>query len=151
MSGQEITEDQELPPDEVLWEGFVSCRLSPQQWTHLAHVRIGFLHLRQDRFDIALEKIRSRIQQLNSAHGTPEAIDRGYHETITRAFLQLIAGAMAEHAVGSSLDFCHSNPGLMTKTVLLDYYSRERIMSAEAKAGFVEPDLKPLPGLVDLE
>jgi hypothetical protein len=38
-----------------------------------------------------------------------------------------------------------ANPHLCAKTLLRLYYTRDRILTAEARAGFVEPDLAPLP------
>ena len=35
--------------------------------------------------------MRAGILRLNAAHGTPNSDTRGYHETITRAYLVLLA------------------------------------------------------------
>lgn len=131
--------------DRELWDAFVAATLPPKAWTHRTHVRIGYLHIIRYPFAEALDHIRSRIQRLNAAHGTPEAIDRGYHETITCAFLRLIAAVAAEANGVDSDGFCEQHPKLLDKRLLLRFYSRERIMSAEAKGAFVEPDLQSLP------
>ncbi len=47
----------------------------------------------------------------------------------------------------SSREFCEAHPELPTKSLLREYYSRERIMTWKAKREFVEPDLRPLPKL----
>ena len=98
----------------------------------------------------ALPLVRARIQALNAAHGTPETIARGYHETITAAYLRLIAAALADdRAVGETSDDSHAflarHPKLAVRERLLDYYSRERLFSPEAKRGFAQPDRQPLP------
>ncbi|MCA9032571.1 MAG: hypothetical protein KDA66_17270 [Planctomycetaceae bacterium] len=136
-------------PDKELWDAFQSASISEEQWTHRAHVRVGYLFVSRYRFTEALTRMRDGIQALNQALGTPEAIDRGYHETITRAFLHLIAAAKANWTGESSSEFCDAHPELMTKRVLLDYYSRDYMMSAEAKAEFVTPDIQQLPELRD--
>jgi hypothetical protein len=41
--------------------------------------------------------------------------------------------------------FLDQQSQLLSKRALLLFYSRDRLMSAEAKARFVEPDLAPLP------
>lgn len=135
--------------DEELWNQFLDARLSREDWTHRAHVRIGFLHVSKHPFAESLELIRTRIQQLNEAHGTPETPDRGYHETITYAFLRLIAYAAQHESHINSDAFCESHPELLDRRVLLHYYSRDRIMSMQAKSAFVEPDVKLLPDLHD--
>jgi|GEM_PF-2991753 hypothetical protein len=45
----------------------------------------------------------------------------------------------------SSAEFCAAHPELLDKLLLRRFYSRERIMTLQAKAEFVEPDLTPLP------
>jgi hypothetical protein len=44
--------------------------------------------------------------------------------------------------------FCEAHPELLSKYVLQTFYSRERLMTMEAKADFVEPELRPLPDVV---
>ncbi|MCA8993879.1 MAG: hypothetical protein KDA88_17975 [Planctomycetaceae bacterium] len=135
--------------DKKLWDAFLAASISEEQWTHRAHVRVGYLFVSRYGFTEALTRMRDGIQALNRALGTPEAIDRGYHETITRAFLHLISAAKANWTGESSNGFCDAHPELMAKRVLLDYYSRDCIMSAEAKAEFVDPDIQPLPELAE--
>lgn len=117
-----------------------------EQWTHRAHLRVAFLYLRRYGLDEAVTRMRSGIQRFNAASQTPEAVDRGYHETITQAWLHLIWADMpAADPDQSSVEFVDARPDLGEKRVLLQHYSRERIMSWEAKHQFVEPDLAPLP------
>lgn len=90
--------------------------------------------------------MRASIQRFNTATQTPEAIDRGYHETVTQAWLRLIAAALAsDSAPRTSKAFLDAHLELGEKRVLRQFYSRERLMAREAKRGFVEPDLAPLP------
>ncbi len=131
--------------DRELWDSFVDASVSPDDWNHEAHVRIAYLHLRQFSFEEALELVRTRIQRLNESHGTPESLERGYHETITQAFMRLIASAIIDAEPCNSREFCEQHPRLLQKRVLLDYYSRERIVSFKAKHTFVSPDLKQFP------
>lgn len=92
--------------------------------------------------------MRRGIQAYNKATDTPESIDRGYHETITQAFMRLVYAAHRRTGpYPSSEKFCDAHPELLSKYVLQTFYSRERLMTAEAKAGFIEPDLRPLPSV----
>jgi hypothetical protein len=116
------------------------------EWTHRAHVRVAWLFLTRFPVDAAIERVRSGIQAYNTAHNVPEALERGYHETITVAFMRLIDARRNHEATATSFDaFCSAHPDLLDKRVLLQFYSRERITSAEAKRTFIEPDLCPLP------
>ena len=129
---------------------FENCLLPFEEWTHRAHVRVAYLYCCQGDLKSATDRMRVAIKAYNKATGTPEALDRGYHETITRAFMTLVFAANVDTGPhGSSDDFCETHPELMTKQALLRYYSREGIMSWDAKAKFIEPDLCPLPRIVE--
>lgn len=132
--------------DTTLLREFETCSLPLAEWTHRAHLRVAYLYVRRFGADEAITQMRAGIQRFNAAHQIPEAIDRGYHETVTQTWLRLIAAAVAaETSVLPSEEFLDAHPALGVKRVLLQYYSRERIMSWEAKREFVAPDLAPLP------
>lgn len=127
--------------------GFEACTIPHAAWTHRAHIRMAYLVLRRDGFEQGLDAVREGIGRLNASQGTPEAIDRGYHETITRAWLRLVDSAMRHHGPEADFEaFAGQHPHLLNRTLLRLFYSRARIMSWEAKREFVEPDLGPLPG-----
>lgn len=131
--------------DKELLVAFENCTLPYEQWTHRAHVRVAYLYVHRCDLVSATDRIRTGVQAYNKATDTPGAIDRGYHETITRAFMQLVFAANLQtgpHA--NSDDFRDAHPELLTKLVLRDYYSRDRLMTWDAKREFVEPDLRPL-------
>jgi hypothetical protein len=77
---------------------------------------------------------------LNAKIGSPD----GYHETITVAFVRVIASRMEG---GDYPTFRERNPELFdrTLTALLRHYTKERLHSPEARRAFIEPDVKPLP------
>jgi pyrimidine operon attenuation protein/uracil phosphoribosyltransferase len=132
---------------ERLASRFVAATLPKPEWTHLAHLKVGAWHV--DRYGPAeaLARLRTRITRLNERHGTINSASSGYHETITRAYVRLLA---------QFLDACP--PGLLLgdraarlvsgpladKNVLFAFYSRDRLMSPRARAEWVEPDLAPL-------
>jgi len=89
--------------------------------------------------------MRVGIIRLNASHGLVETAARGYHETITRVWLAVVRQLMQEVAAESSLAFVEACGDRLAKDALLRHYSRERLMSVEARARFVEPDLAPLP------
>jgi hypothetical protein len=67
---------------------------------------------------------------------------KGYHETMTQAWVRLVHLALERSGAAESADaFCDQQPQLMQKTTLQMFYSRERLMTWEAKREFVEPDL----------
>lgn len=132
--------------DDEFLAAFEDYTLPFEQWTHHAHVRVAYLYASTHDLNSAINRMRASIKAYNKATETPEAIDRGYHDTITQAFMTLVFAANVQTGPhGSSNDFCDSHPELLSKQALLNYYSRERIMTMEAKREFVEPDLCPLP------
>ncbi len=116
------------------------------QWHHRDHVRLAYLMLREGTFEQAAERIRRGIRAHNAKHGIVDTPTTGYHETMTLAWLWLVAAILDEYGPAQTADaFCDAHPELMEKKALRLFYSKERFMSAEAKVRFVEPDLAPLP------
>lgn len=138
--------------DHALVTAFEDCSLPEQQWTHRSHVRVAYLYAIREPVSRATDRMRRALQKYNATVDTPETVDRGYHETITRAFMGLIGDAIRRDGPFiSAAAFCDAHPELLTKSVLRRYYSREHIVTMEAKQRFVEPDLQPLPAIDDAD
>jgi len=135
--------------DEELLQRFETAALSREEWTHRTHIRIAFLYVTRYPFNEALDKIRRNIKALNARNAVPEGPQSGYNETITVAFLTLVASTQAAYGrlfpAANSQDFCERHPHLLQKTVLRLFYSPERRGHPEAKTRFIEPDLASLP------
>jgi multimeric flavodoxin WrbA len=129
--------------DEALWAAFHERTLTSAQWTHTAHLRMAWMYLARHSIDEAHVLMRIGIIRLNAAQGLVETPSRGYHETVTRVWLALVAAArrVAEGADSASFVAAHN----FGREVPLGFYSRERLFSTMARAMFVEPDLAPLP------
>ncbi|HKA07139.1 MAG TPA: hypothetical protein VKD71_07760, partial [Gemmataceae bacterium] len=67
----------------------------------------------------------------------------GYHETITVLFMRLVARELGSRLPAKAA-FINDLAAHYRVDWLLDYYSRDRLWSAEARADFVPPDLRPL-------
>ena len=144
MEGERTLEDAEL------WAAFGAAALPAQAWTHRAHLRVAWMFLRRYPLDEAHVLLRVGIIRLNAFHGLVETPARGYHETLTRLWLSLIASLMQTTTqtgadASSSGAFVDANRDALGKTAALRHYSREQITSVRARAIFVEPDLLPLP------
>ena len=135
--------DSEL---EDLVRRFGDCTLSKPEWTHAAHLAVGLWHVsRYGRAD-ALPRLRAGISRLNESHGTANTATGGYHETVTRAYVELLAAFAARHAdepVAARVVALLADP-LSDRKALLRFYSRGRLDSVEARLGWAEPDLAPL-------
>lgn len=125
---------------------FEACRWPLERWHHRDHVKLAYLYLRRHPLEEASARLRNGIQAHNAVHHIPESLTSGYHETMTQAWLRLVHVILCEYGPADTADgFCDAHPELLEKKALRLFYSRERFLSAEAKATFVEPDLAPLP------
>jgi hypothetical protein len=132
--------------DEELLRAFDRGTVAKEAWDHRAHLHVAYLLLRDSAFETALDRMRAGLGQLLERFGIEDAIDRGYHETITVAWLKLVASAMRTHGPHQGFDaLVAAHPYLLEKRLLRLFYSRERVTSAEAKLGFVDGDITPLP------
>jgi hypothetical protein len=135
-----------MPDDETFLEQFEAGTWPLESMHHREHVKLAYLYLCRYPLDAATARIRSSIQAFNAAHNVPEGMDRGYHETMTQAWMHLIHCTLEEFGPAENSDaFVDKHTQLLSKRALLFFYSRDHIMSAEAKQRFVEPDLSPLP------
>jgi hypothetical protein len=126
---------------------FLAGTIPFEEWTHQAHLAVGTWHVNRYGDEEGLARLRVGIQNLNEKHGTPNSLTRGYHETITRAYVQLLVEYLESCPPGMSLQErveCLLKSPLADKNLLFKFYSRETLMSAHAKSEWVEPDKAPL-------
>jgi hypothetical protein len=132
--------------DASFLESFEQCTLPFAEWHHRAHLKVAYLYLRAMPFDEALARARENIKRYNAATNTPETLERGYHETMTVAWMRLVQFTLNEYGPAASAEeFLDAQEHLVNRKALRFFYSRERIVSWRAKAEFVEPDLAPFP------
>lgn len=138
-----------IPDEEVenLFQAFETATLPKKEWTHEAHLMVGLCFLRKFSSDEATEKIRAGILRLNDAHGTENTDFSGYHETITLFYIWTIGAFLRENTAEMSLSES-ANSLLASKYAdrlfPLKFYSRENLMSKEARKNWVAPDLQEL-------
>jgi hypothetical protein len=132
--------------DEMFLERFESALFPCSEWHHREHIKIGYLYLQRLPLEAAMDRMREKLEALNRVHQVPDLPNRGYHETMTEAWLRLVDVTLREFGPAATADaFCDQNPQLLEKRVLRFFYSRELLTSARAKREFVAPDLAPLP------
>jgi len=132
--------------DATLLEQFGSCELPRDAWCHRLHIRVAYLFIRRYDSTEALRRLRAGIQAYNRVVGVTETLTSGYHETLTAAWFSLVSASVKGLPAGlDSNAFCAMHPELLDKGLIRKFYSRERIVSQQAKREFVEPDLAVLP------
>jgi hypothetical protein len=127
---------------------FEDCTLPKEEWTHQAHLSVGLWYASRLRYEEALVAVREGIRRLNAVHGVPTTPTRGYHETITRFYMRVLCHYVAHEEERLTVDWGERVRRLLARygdrELPLRHYSKERLMSPEARFGWVEPDLRPL-------
>jgi hypothetical protein len=122
---------------------FEAGALAPADFSHRAHVRLGYVHLAGSDVDTATARMRAALVAFLAHHGIPAA---KYHETLTRAWILAVHHFMHRSPEAASADdFIDRNPLLLDTKIMLTHYSAGLLFSDAARAGFVEPDLEPIP------
>ena len=150
--------------DDEFLAAFEAGTFTRPEWTHEAHVRMAWLYVAKSAsYKDARSKVRTGIKKLAASFSakaivpcgaTPppkpaepaaEPKPLGYHETITTAFVRLIASRAQPGETFA--DFRDNNPDLFDNKlgVVLAHYSPGLLFSEEARTKFVQPDLEPLP------
>src|SRR5262245_46090885 len=127
---------------ESLVFGFEDGSLPRAEWTHEAHLTVALWYLRRHARDEATRLVREGIQRYNRGLGNTT----GYHETITLAWIAVIVRFLGEHDCGQAHSFLVDQ--LLEQCRARDYlgrdYSRDTLMSDEARQGWVQPDLRAI-------
>jgi hypothetical protein len=122
-------------------ERFERCDFALAEFTHARHLTVACWYLCSYSREDALERMRRGLQTFIAHHGK-----HGYHETITRFWMELLAHYLNQCPQSEALTG-KMNGALQqfaSKDVLFAYYSRDRVMSDEARASWIEPDLRPI-------
>jgi hypothetical protein len=137
-------------PEELegLAADFQSCTLPKARWTHEAHLAVGTWHVHRYGPAAALEHLRAGIRKLNESHGTANSDTGGYHESITVAYVAVIAAYLEQArpaSVAEGVQSLLASP-LAAKDALFTYYSRDVLLSVRARREWVPPDRQPFSG-----
>ncbi len=127
--------------------GMFARTLPKARWTHAGHVAAAvWVVMRRAEWKPEVV-MPPAIRAYNEATGVANTDSGGYHETITLASLRAVRAFVEAHPGLSPAEMCNALLGtkLGNSGWLLEYWSRERLFSLEARRGWVEPDLAPLP------
>lgn len=123
---------------------FEACSFHPSEFKHQQHLAVALWNVSNLPYDDASERMKRGIQRLAASYGKT-----GYHETITEFWLRMVRGFLSEGERAEQIAVLANQliEKYPDKNLILDYYSAELLASPEAKGGWVEPDVKPLPFL----
>jgi hypothetical protein len=114
--------------DDSLLDDFEAGRIDGPAFPHERHVRVAWGLSQRYAHDEALARLSEGIRDIAERAGVPGK----HHETMTRAWFELVAQA-------ESLDMHRE---LLDRSLLARYYSPERLEAGRHQ--WVEPDLAPL-------
>ncbi|AEV97018.1 hypothetical protein A4D02_18380 [Niastella koreensis] len=126
---------------------FENGTLPKVKWTHEAHFVMALWYCCRQPLPQAIESIKEGIKKYNISVGGENTDHSGYHETITVFYIRQIINYILETC--SDGQFEEKLNGLWQREFLkkgfpLTYYSREFLMSKEARKNWLAPDLQPL-------
>jgi hypothetical protein len=121
---------------------FESCGFAPGDFKHRLHLTVALQYLLDSPYTGALERMRRSLQRFVEHHG----LSGVYHETLTVFWMRRVLAFVEQADRGRGLaslanelaDAC-ADPRLV-----FDYYTSERLESDEARAQWLDSDLKPL-------
>ena len=129
-------------------EGLLARTLPREEWTHEAYLAATtYLVLKHPEIDLDTE-LRGIISRYNESVGGVNSDSEGYHDTITRAYLRgirlFLEEADATRPIHDLVNELLMSP-MGRRDWPLRFWSKERLMSVEARRGWVEPDLAAMP------
>ncbi len=129
-------------------EGLLACTLPRTEWTHEAHLAAcTYLLIEHPEIDLDTA-LPGLIRVYNESVGGVNDDTQGYHDTITRAYLHgvrmFLRDADRERPIHELVNDLLRSP-IGRRDWPLRFWSKMRLMSVEARRGWVEPDLAALP------
>ncbi|HYG53265.1 MAG TPA: hypothetical protein VD905_20340 [Flavobacteriales bacterium] len=131
----------------VLLDRFKKLTLAKTEWTHHAHIMVAAGFICEYGLQKAVPMIRESIKTYNVTTGGVNTDTAGYHETITMFWIAKVHEFICanEHItdltelINTMLEGKFSNASYP-----YEYYSKDFLMSVEARKNFLLPDLKTL-------
>ena len=126
--------------DDELIEGFEAASLPA--FPHADHVRLTILYLARHGRQETERRLFEGLRRFAAAKGVPEK----FHVTMTIGWLNLVEDARQRNPEAADpVSLVSACPELLDRDALLRLYTRERLMSDDARRRWVPPDRGELP------
>jgi hypothetical protein len=103
--------------DAALVAAFEACAIDARDYRHREHLRLAFAMLRDADFGDGAARLRRALRAFASAIGA----EAKYHETLTWAYLAIVAERMADHR--TSFELLAAHPDLLDHRATIGRYS----------------------------
>jgi hypothetical protein len=118
-------------------ERFARGEVDPGNFPHREHVRMAFEMLRRHDFAESVLHYSRALRAMTARAGKPQA----FNQTVTIAFLSLVAERMQESGGAADFDvLVRAHPELLDKAALTRWYRPERLASDAARHTFLLPE-----------
>ncbi len=123
-------------------EAWKAGRLPKAEWTHAAHVAIAAYFAFDHAADATFAIMKSGILHHNTAVGTPNTEDNGYHETLTRFWAGEIGAFIRSGRCTSRLEVARAAVAEFggDRDRFRLYYSFDVVRDRRARREWVAPD-----------
>jgi hypothetical protein len=122
-------------------EAFENCTISRDAWKHAEHLTVAAHYALNHEYTTAYDKMKSGIFKLLNAFEVDLKVEMPYHETLTIFWLRTVFDSVKANPNKTLLESANEIIETFDKDYPLEFYSRERLFSVEARYGFIEPDL----------
>jgi|SRR5580658_4798593 hypothetical protein len=116
---------------------FVRGEIDAADFPHREHVRMAFEMLRRHDFAKTVWLFSRTLRAMAARAGKPQA----FNQTVTIAFLSLIAERMEQTRPPDFVTFARDNAELFDKDVLARWYPRQQLAAEITRRIFVMPEL----------
>lgn len=129
----------EMLTDRQLEIQFEHCLLNPLFFSHEAHLRLAWIHLKKYGLETAIENISKQIRHFDQTYGKGEK----YNVTVTIAAVHAVHHFMQRSTTETFKDFIMEFPELKTsfRELLNSHYSLDIFTDTSARNTYISPDL----------
>lgn len=127
--------------DQVFEQQFASCTLPQELFTHEAHIRLAWLHIKKYGEAFAVENICTQLTNFVEALGAKDK----YNKTLTIAAIKAVNHFINKQEINDFNLFIETFPRLKYnfRELLAQHYAVDIFKSTAAKKEYLEPDLLP--------
>jgi hypothetical protein len=120
---------------------FINCELSPDLFSHEAHLRLAWINIKKN----GIKKAEATIQRQLRAYVKSVGAEDKYNTTLTLAATKAVYHFMLKSKSNSFREFMNEFPRLKTnfRELMACHYGFDIYTSEKAKMKYLEPDLLP--------